>query len=407
MTQIRNITCKTNPVQRANGGNAVAAAAYRAGENLRDENTQKTFRFAGRSHDVESATIHSSDPNAPAWHYDRAALWTDIDQTEKRKDARTGRDVVLGIAWELTPEERTQAVEEFAQKEFLDRGFVVDIAFHKYGSAVRKNDRIFDSASGEYITGEAKIEGWKAKGYPFLEAHQAQGVDMPHVKIERIRGGDISGYKIYQPHAHILVSARPWDKETGAWAAKKDTHLDKPETCMGWKYDWARTQNRYLEAAGWEVRVSCTSGSSDDALPIKSETLPNQAYHIERRDILQEPTTAHKAAAFNRVHNEAIRATYQNLVTQGTPEGEEASQRVSVALWWRNMAEHVHAWRDDLSDAAQEWRLRFEQQRTRVQALIGRDIAQRDPKPDPPQPDHTQVQEVQLEPPERGQEPEL
>lgn len=354
MTEIRNITCKTNPVQRANGGNAVAAAAYRAGENLRDENTQKTFRFAGRSHDVESATIHSSDPNAPAWHYDRAALWTDIDQTEKRKDARTGRDVVLGIAWELTPEERTQAVQEFAQKEFLDRGFVVDIAFHKYGSAVRKNDRIFDSASGEYITGEAKIEGWKAKGYPFLEAHQTQGVDMPHVKIERIRGGDISGYKIYQPHAHILVSARPWDKETGAWAAKKDTHLDKPETCMGWKYDWARTQNRYLEAAGWEVRVSCTSGSSDDALPIKSETLPNQAYHIERRD---EPTTVKIETDFNRVQNEAIRASVaqQEHTETGDFNDTPRVDTANIGSWWRNMREHFteqrETWRNQFSSA--------------------------------------------------------
>jgi hypothetical protein len=311
-------------------------------------------RYAGRAHDVETATIYSSASNAPEWHYDRAALWTDVDQTEKRKDARIGRDVVLGLAWELTPEERKQAVMEFAQKEFLDRGYVVDIAFHKYGSAVRKKDRIFDSKTGEYITGEAKIEGWKEKGYPFLEAHQVQGVNMPHIKIERIRGGDISGYKIYHPHTHILVSARPWDKETGAWAAKKDTHLDKPETCMGWKYDWARTQNKYLEAAGWDVRVSCTSSQGDDALPVKSESLPNQAYHIERRD---EPTTAKIEIDFNRVQNEAIRASVEEQEHTETGDLNDTPRvdTANAAGWWRNMREHFaeqrETWRHQFSSA--------------------------------------------------------
>ena len=317
------------------------------------------------------------------------------------------RDLVLGLAWELTPNEQRAAVCEFADREFISRGHVVDISFHSYGAAVREQDRIYDQQSGEYINGAEKIEGWKKAGLPFLEAHQVQGIDMPHVKIERGKDGEITGRKIFQPHAHVLVSPRAWDVKAGDWAAKKDPHFNKSETAKEWRYEWPKLQNRYLEAAGWEVRVSCTSGSSDDALPIKSETLPNPAYHIERRDILQEPTTAHKAAEFNRAHNEAIRAAYEALATQGTKEGEGASQRVSVALWWHNMAEHVHAWRDDLSEAAQEWRLRFEQQRTRVHALIGRDIAPRTPEANPLQPDHTQVQEVQLEPPEQGQEPQL
>lgn len=406
MSSIRHLACKTNPVQRANGGNAVAAAAYRAGQNLRDEASGKMHRYAGRAPDVNGSVIRTPE-GAPDWLHDRAALWNSAEARETRKDARTGRDLVLGLAWELTPEERRAAVIEFADREFVSRGHVVDISFHSYGAAVREQDRIYDQQSGEYVSGAEKIAGWKEAGLPFLEAHQVQGVDMPHVKIERGKDGEITGRKIFQPHAHVLASPRAWDSEAGDWAEKKDPHFNKSETAKEWRYEWPKLQNRYLEAAGWEVRVSCTSGNSDDALPVKSETLPNQAYHIERRDILQESTTAHKAAEFNRAHNEAIRAAYEDLATQGTPEGEEASQRVSVALWWRNMANHVHAWRDDLSEAAQEWRLRFEQQRSRVQALIGRDIAPRDPGPDTPQPDHRQVQEMQLEPPERGQEPEL
>ncbi|HCP81101.1 MAG TPA: hypothetical protein DIT67_05750 [Octadecabacter sp.] len=350
MAEIRNLTCKTNPVQRRTGGNAVAAAAYRAGENLRDEAANRTHRFAGRSADIETSCILSCE-DAPDWHFDRAALWNNIEANETRKDSRTGRDVVLGLAWELTPEQRKAAVLEFAQKEFLDRGYVVDIAFHKYGSAVRERDRIFDSKSGEYITGEQKLIGWKDAGFPFLEAHQVQAVDMPHVKIERSNGGDVTGYKLFHPHAHVLVSPRAWDSENGAWAAKVDPLFNKPQTAKDWRYDWPKIQNRMLEDAGWDFRISCTASSGDEALPLKSEDLPAQAYHIERRN---EPTTAQLEADFNRIQNEAVRTGQDEREQTETGEANqtERGEAASVGGWWRNMRVHF-------SDMRGEWHSHF------------------------------------------------
>ena len=156
MAAVRNLPCKTNPISRARGGNAVAASAYRAGIDMRDEATKTVHRYAGRKVDVEGAYIFSVE-GAPDWHFDRAALWNSIEACEVRKDARTGRDLILGLAWELTLEERKEAVFEFAKREFVERGFVVDIAFHKYGSAVRDGDRIRDEKTGEFITGEEKV----------------------------------------------------------------------------------------------------------------------------------------------------------------------------------------------------------------------------------------------------------
>lgn len=356
MDTVRNLTCKTNPVQRARGGNAVAAAAYRAGENLQDAGSKTVHRYANRSPDVEAAMIVTVE-DAPDWHEDRTALWNSIEARETRKDARTGRDVVLGLAWELTPEERQEAVLEFAKREFVERGHVVDIAFHKYGSAVREWDKVFDQKSGEYMTGAEKVEGWREAGLPFLEAHQVHDVDMPHVKIERAKGGDITGHKIYHPHAHVLVSPRVWDTETGDWAAKKDPHFNKPETAMHWRYEWPKVQNKYLEAAGWDVRISCTSTHGDEALPTKSETLPNQAYHMERREYAPEPTTAQLEADFNRVQNEAIRASAeeQEQTDTGALNYTPRVETANTGSWWRNMREHFtdvrESWRDRVSTA--------------------------------------------------------
>ena len=403
MSTVRHLTCKTNPISRARGGHAVAAAAYRSAQTLKATTGEKKLhRYSNRAPDVEGAIIVSVE-DGPEWHHDRATLWNSVEEREKRKDARTGRDVVLGLAWELTPEERQEAVLEFAKHEFVERGHVVDIAFHKYGSAVREGDKVFDQRSGEYMTGAEKVEGWREAGLPFLEAYQVHEVDMPHVKIERTKGGEITGHKIFHPHAHVMVSPRAWDSETGDWAAKKDPHFNKPETCMGWKYEWARTQNKYLEAAGWDVRISCTSSDSDDALPLKTETLPNQAYHIERRDVLQEPTTAHKAAEFNRVHNDAIRYAAAEMHTSNTADATDEREQLRLAAWWRNMAQHVHAWGDDLKEAAQEWRVRFEQQRGRVKLMLGWDL----PDYEAPEQSPAHDQQYATKSPDVGQEPEL
>ena len=194
------------------------------------------------------------------------------------------------------------------------------------------------------------------------------------------------------------MSPRAWDTERGDWAELKDPHFNKPQTAKDWRYEWPKLQNRYLEDAGWDVRISCTAADSDEALPLKSETLPNRDYHIERRDYAQEPTTAHKDAEFNRAHNGAIRALHDDLATLDTPEGQEAAHNARVAAWWHNMARHVGSWRDDLSEAAQEWRQRFEHQRLRVQALFGREM----PRLEPCEGEHHREAGQGIEPPEQG-----
>lgn len=412
MTVTRNLPCKTNPVQRARGGNAVAAAAYRAGQNLRDEASQQMHRYGGRSRDVEGSIIISS-PDAPEWHQDRAALWNSIEARETRKDARTGRDLVLGLAWELAPEERREAVLEFAQKEFVDRGYVVDVAFHKYGAAVREGDRVFDHQKGEHISGAERIDGWRDAGLPFLEAHQIHDVDMPHVKIERRQGGGISGYKIYHPHAHVLSSPRAWDSETGDWATKKDPYFNKAETAMNWRYEWPKLQNQYLGRAGWDVRVSCTASDGDDQLPTKSESLDNRDYHIERRG---EQSRASEQAAFNGVHNDAIRQAAAEQATPAVEEEEHAPEAVPddlsavhaetrmqasadvqndaapeqpnrmhrFASWWQNMNQSFADWRGTMRERASEtWE--------RIRAGPKEEEAQNSaPRPEEPKPDHEQ-----------------
>ncbi len=117
---------------RSGGSNAPSAAAYRAGERIRDERTGRTYDHTDRQ-DVMHKEIVLPTRFADAdlgWARDRAALWNAAEQAESRKNARVAREYLVALPVELTPDQRVGLVRGFSQ-ELSDRyRFAVDIAIH-------------------------------------------------------------------------------------------------------------------------------------------------------------------------------------------------------------------------------------------------------------------------------------
>ena len=226
----RHINCKTLPVQRSAGQSAVAAAAYRAAEKLFDERRQGFENFARRKADLREALILAPE-DAPDWAHDRATCWNNAEAAETRKDGRLARDIQLGLAWELPEALQREAVLAWVKRELVDKGLVADIAFHRYGKRLTEH-------SDE---GRTTIREW-AKLYPFMEATDCATLNAPHVKIERSQAGQVLGYKIYQPHAHVLISTRTLSAD--GFARTKERWIDKAETAMNWRYDWPKFHNK-------------------------------------------------------------------------------------------------------------------------------------------------------------------
>ncbi|MGC1495438.1 MAG: MobA/MobL family protein [Sulfitobacter sp.] len=300
MGEIRNLNCKTRPVKRAAGQSAVVGAAYRAGERLFDERQERTADYSRPAPDVRETLILTPD-NAPAWASDRQQLWNMAEAAERRKDGRPARDVQVGLAWELTPDEQRAAVIKFANSEFVSKGHVADIAFHRYGQ------RVNDMSDA----GRDTIRRWAEQDVPFLESDECGELNEPHVKIERGTDGQASGYKIYQPHAHIYLTPRALDGDT--FAAKRNRDLDRSEMAMHWRYEWPRIQNEYLEKAGHDARVTATKRKDDHAPQQLDDTVQGVAHAMELRG---EQTRAREVAEFNSVHNEVI--------ALATPQGQES-----------------------------------------------------------------------------------
>ena len=116
-------------VSRASGASAVAGAAYRSRDTLTDERTGEAHDYRNRRDDLDGSEI-LTPRGSPAWAQDRARLWNAVEAAERRKDAQVAREVRVAIPRELSAEDRRALVRDYAQRSFVDRGMVADIAFH-------------------------------------------------------------------------------------------------------------------------------------------------------------------------------------------------------------------------------------------------------------------------------------
>jgi hypothetical protein len=117
---------------RAGGSSAASAAAYRAGERIRDERTGRTYDHSERQDVMHKEIVLPSRfaGEDMAWARDRANLWNAAESAETRKNARVAREYLVALPVELSPDQRLGLVRGFSQ-ELSDRyGFAVDVAIH-------------------------------------------------------------------------------------------------------------------------------------------------------------------------------------------------------------------------------------------------------------------------------------
>ena len=242
--------CSIKVISRGKGKSAVAAAAYRAGEKITNE-------FDGMTHDYthKGGVVHTEIllPNqAPAEYADRAVLWNEVEKIEKAKNAQLAREIEIALPRELTREQGISLVREYVKRHFVAAGMCADFAIHDTG------------------------------------------------------GGN--------PHAHIMLTMRPFD-ERGAWGAKqkKEYILDRdgnkiydpkkrqykcksiPATDWNeqtkaeeWRAAWARLCNQALEQNGHAERVDHRSYERQGIDQIPTVHLGVAASAMEKRGIRTE-----------------------------------------------------------------------------------------------------------------------
>ena len=172
-------------VSRGAGRSAVAASAYLSCSRLYND-------YDGIQHDYtkKQGLVWQEvflPEYAPQEWQDREKLWNAVEEVETAKDSRLAREFVVALPIELSREEQIELLQEFIQEQFLSDGMCADAAIH-----------------------------------------------------------DTDGHN---PHAHILLTVRPLDKQ-GKWQYK----TEKEYLCMknGEERGFTAAEFRAAQNEGWE-----------------------------------------------------------------------------------------------------------------------------------------------------------
>src|SRR3954453_12250765 len=103
-------------ILRGDGHSSVGAAAYRAGERIRDDRTNEVYNHSRRKDVTHSEILvpgYLSGSNMD-WALNRASLWNSVEQAESRKNARVATEIQVTLPFELPAGRRIEIARTFS-----------------------------------------------------------------------------------------------------------------------------------------------------------------------------------------------------------------------------------------------------------------------------------------------------
>jgi len=119
-------------VSRARGSNAVARAAYIARDRIHSESRHQHFDYRARG-GLEHSEIVLPDgvAGSAGWARDRTQLWNAAERVEVPANARTAREYIIALPYEMEPTARLRLAQSFAHSLADRYGAAIDVAIHR------------------------------------------------------------------------------------------------------------------------------------------------------------------------------------------------------------------------------------------------------------------------------------
>ena len=115
------------PVSRSKGRSSTAAAAYRAGCEIKDDRTGLKHDYTKKEGVKHTEIITPDGVNIPT----RSELWNAAEAAEKRKDGCTAREYEVNLPHELNEQQRTELAQDFCKQLAKTHGIAVDLCIHE------------------------------------------------------------------------------------------------------------------------------------------------------------------------------------------------------------------------------------------------------------------------------------
>ena len=120
--------CQIKIISRGKGKTATAAAAYRSGTKIVDDEFGETHDYTRKGGVAFSEILLCA--NSPSTYSDRQTLWNEVQKIEKQKNAQLCREVEVALPIEFSRDEQIEVVREYIKKNFTDKGMIADWSLH-------------------------------------------------------------------------------------------------------------------------------------------------------------------------------------------------------------------------------------------------------------------------------------
>ena len=118
-------------ISRGRGKSAVAAAAYRAGEIIKNDYNGIVSDYTRKAGIIDTAIL--LPPHAPPEYQNRTVLWNAVEKIEKAKNSQLAREITVALPVELTLSQNKQLLHEYVKSNFVDAGMIADVCIHDTG----------------------------------------------------------------------------------------------------------------------------------------------------------------------------------------------------------------------------------------------------------------------------------
>lgn len=115
-------------LKRSEGKSSLYLSAYNSRMRLKDEKTGLVFNYKKKKEDLMYSNILLPH-NAPERFKNRSVLWNEVEK-QKRKDSQLSRYFICALPRSLSLQENKKLLEEYIQKNFINKGMCADYAIH-------------------------------------------------------------------------------------------------------------------------------------------------------------------------------------------------------------------------------------------------------------------------------------
>ena len=115
-------------ITRSKGRTAVGAAAYMSCSRIKNDYDGITHDYRHK-HGLMFEKTFLPDYAPQEWT-DRSVLWNAVEASEKTKNSRLARELIVALPTELTLDENIAMLERFIKEQFVSDGMCADVGIH-------------------------------------------------------------------------------------------------------------------------------------------------------------------------------------------------------------------------------------------------------------------------------------